>query len=164
MDPKLDKIGGNLQTKKNSRETLQRLIAQFDVTDIFRYKNPNKRRYTWYQRNPAIKCRLDYFLVSDSLVSYCEKIDIINGFKSDHNAIVFDIKPKYYKHRGPGLWIFNNMLLKDNEYCELVRSLITQAARETENKDEAQVWEYIKYKIRWETIKYSKRKNRHEKE
>ena len=38
-----------------------------DLVDIWRLQNPESKQFTWSQKNPLIKRRLDYWLVSDSV-------------------------------------------------------------------------------------------------
>ena len=44
------------------------IMYNFNVTDIWRDKNPSKRKFTWHSNTkPPVSCRLDYFLISDAL-------------------------------------------------------------------------------------------------
>ena len=45
--------------------------------DIWRIRNPDVKRFSWRQKNPAIQRRLDYWLITDSLQEEVEKVDII---------------------------------------------------------------------------------------
>ena len=50
FDPHLDKEGGRNKLKQQSLNALNNIIANFDLVDIWRIQNPDKRRFTWRQR------------------------------------------------------------------------------------------------------------------
>ena len=67
-DIAIDKSGGNLVPKIKSVSCLNNLMYSYNLCDVWRIKNPNSKRYTWRQRNPElIQCRLDFWLISESL-------------------------------------------------------------------------------------------------
>ena len=68
--------------------------------------------------------RLDKFLVSRELLSPGVECNISPCPISDHDfvSLVFDI-PTGVK-RGPGVWNFNNSLLKDKDFCTTIEKLI----------------------------------------
>ena len=61
--------------------------------------------------------------------------------------------------RGPGFWKFNNSLLTDKEYIELVtKSIPTFLSKHEDLTDKGLLWEMIKMEIRATTILFAKRK------
>ncbi len=44
------------------------------------------------EKKTLIQCRLDYWLISDSLFDYIESMDIIPSIHSDHSAITITFK------------------------------------------------------------------------
>ena len=78
----------------------------------------------------------------------------------DHKAVVLDLKILSEK-RGPGLWKFNNSLVEDNEYVELIEENYTAILEKySDLKDDRLKWELIKMEIRQLTISYSKHKEK----
>ena len=60
---------------------------------------------------------------------------------------------------GPGFWKFNNSLLPDKDYTELISKKIPEfASKYHEVTDKGLLWEVIKMEIRAATILFSKRK------
>lgn len=53
---------------KNKIE-IEKLKSKFNLVDPWRIKNPNARKYTWGRKNPVKQARLDFFLVSEELLS-----------------------------------------------------------------------------------------------
>ena len=57
-------------------------MSECDFIDVWRIFNPELKRNTWRRRKPEIKCRLDYFLASSSIVNKTEKnIGVSRGTK-----------------------------------------------------------------------------------
>jgi len=61
--------------------------------------------------------------------------------------------------RGPSNWKFNNTLLKNNEYINLIKSNYPSIQENYQNVENRQLyWELLKMEIRSTTIAYSKKK------
>ena len=64
-------------------------------------------------------------------------------------------------HRGPGTWKFNNQLLEDENYVQLITECLPRIlAKYQEVESHQLLWELIKMEFRSETITYSKAKRR----
>ena len=81
-NPLLDKKGGLLIPQKSVEATIDSLQEELDLVDIWRIKNPAKRSFTWSQNSPMIFCRLDYWLISNSLHDLVVTTDIIPAIKT----------------------------------------------------------------------------------
>ena len=62
-------------------------MSNFDLVDIWRKRNENKRRYTWLRSNPPVKCRLDYFIIQNNMSDLVRSCRILPSIKSDHSII-----------------------------------------------------------------------------
>ena len=60
--------------------------------------------------------------------------------------------------RGKGTWKFNNGLLNDKTYVNLIKSTILKVLQEVHFDDKNLLWEYLKCQIRSDTIIYSGQK------
>ena len=58
------------ENNPNAREALKNEIEQNNLVDIWRYLHPNDRLFTWRKFNENKQSRLDYFLVSASLLPF----------------------------------------------------------------------------------------------
>ena len=67
--------------------------------------------------------RLDYFLISFSLLPYVQNAAIFSGAFSDHSGISLDIDFSRFQ-QGRGFWKFNASLLKDPAYVEIIKDVI----------------------------------------
>ena len=74
-----------------------------------------------------IQCRLDYFFLSKSFQYLTSDVKIVSSILLDHSAVstLICTDKKQYK-RGPGFWKFNNSLLTDKSYVELITKSIPE--------------------------------------
>ena len=98
---------------------------QNNFVDLFRYYNPDKKRYTWHKKNPLKQSRLDYIIVSSGFTDLTDSINIRPGYRSDHSMVELTFLISNFK-RGRGTWKLNNSLLKDSKYIHLVNKCIRE--------------------------------------
>ena len=78
----------------------------------------------------------------------------------DHKAVKLRLNLINSK-RGPGLWKFNNSLLKDETYVNLIQDSYPDIIEKYSNINDPKLkWELIKMEIKGLTIPYSKNKAR----
>ena len=161
-NPVLDKKGGLLIPRKSVVATIDNLQEELDLVDIWRIKNPAKKSFTWSQNSPMIFCRLDYWLISNTLHDLVVSTDIIPAIKTDHAAISIDFCNRSTDIKGPGYWKMNCSLLDDEVYINDIAAKIPIWLAEGRNElsDNRTIWDWMKYNIRAHTIQYSKRKAR----
>ena len=160
LDPEFDGLGGKPKLR-DSVKIIEQIRLSFDLTDIWRVRNPDERRFSWRQKNPVIQRRLDFWLISSSLQEDVESVDIIPAIKSDHSAITLFVNGIEDERHGPSFWKFNASLIDDETYVSLIRDkYCTWIEEGREIEDPRILRDYIKYKIRQETITYSKFKAR----
>lgn len=98
------------------------------MVDVWRKEHENLGRYIWSGPNNK-HVRLDYFLLLTDLVQYIQKTDIGTRYKSDHNPVSITLK-FVEQERGRGNWKFNNSLLGDIEYVNLIKRCITETVNQ----------------------------------
>lgn len=157
LDLDMDKKGGLAKTHTESVKILKDFCAQFELLDAWRVLNPDTRRYTWRRKRPEIQCRLDFFLVTESLMCNVKSANISTGYKTDHSLI--EIKIALHSNmRGPGFWKLNTSFLTEIDYVNQIRTVIKDTEEEYKNDrsvNDALMWEMIKLKIREHSLKYS---------
>ena len=162
-DVEKDKKGGAPTTHLKSKEEVFSLKEQFQLLDIWRTHNPDITRFTWERTNPGICCRLDFFLISESLCPNIHEAEIHPGYRTDHRMITVKISTTT-NLRGPGFWKLNTNFLTESEYVELIRKTIQDVSkeyREHREVDKILLWDVIKMEIRAASIKYAKAKKSH---
>lgn len=105
-------------------------------------------------------CRLDYWLISNSLYDSVTGTDIIPAIKTDHSAILLEFCNNVNDIKGPGYWKMNCSLLEDDDYINDITAKIPVWLAEgyKELSDNRNIWDWIKYNIRINVIQHSKRK------
>ena len=84
-------------------------------------------------------------------------MDIKTSVKSDHSAITLSINGLDDLEKGPNFWKCNSNLVNDSVYFELLTTEYANWLEEfKEVQDKRVLRDLIKYKIRQQTIRYSK--------
>lgn len=144
---------------KRKREILQNYMAVKGIQDVWRNAHENDYVYTWRRNvSNSTTSRLDYFLVSDSLVPRVRSTFIAPRFKSDHNRIEM-VMNLASNPRGKGYWKFNSLLLRDKEFLELMNKEIERFLMERNDyEDLCLKWESLKVHIQSISAEYAKSK------
>ena len=71
--------------KSKSRNKLLVLMSKYDLIDIWRFQNEDKRQFTW-QRGKQ-KSKLDYFLISSGFLNIKINSDILFTPLTDHKLL-----------------------------------------------------------------------------
>ena len=177
QDPDVDYYNYNNLNNPRNRAAVLGLKNDFNLVDPWRICNPSKKSFTWQKKNPVKMARLDFFLISEELLSRIENTSITHGYRTDHSIVELEIKLSNFS-RGRGFWKFNVSLLKDREYIkkvkETIRSLKEEyaACENWENFDDMNIqftiddnifFELLLMKIREMTIKFSSIKKKERK-
>lgn len=144
LSPQLDR--SNITTNNNnSMNLLREQMEHLDLVDAWRFLNPGVRNYTWRKEKLGNKAsRLDYFLISNSLVRDLSECSILSDLGySDHKMLLLQFQTNQDK-RGPGYWKFNAMHLHDKMFVDNINDAITSATVVAENLNPIDKWEFIK--------------------
>ena len=70
------------------------LIERFELSDIWRIRNPTEKPFTFCQNHISgyIQRRLDYFFVSNKLEESIKNTNILVSFSTDHYPISFTLR------------------------------------------------------------------------
>ena len=185
LDPSKDYYNYKHINNSNSKQVVEDMTFELDLCDIWRELNPENLRYTWRKQNPFQQSRLDFFLVSESLVPVVHDADITHGYRSDHSMITLTLKFSKEKSQRKTLWKHNSSLLKDKKYVDEINELIDNLVSEyailpQESEDISNIplsniqlqvsdetfLDFILMKIRSKTIAYAtmKKKETHKEE
>ena len=131
LNPTLDSRGyvsnGN---KPRSRRKVLDSMLELDLIDIFRQIHPDKKCYTWRRFNSLQQGRLDYFVISESLLPLINGTNIVSGYRSDHCIVTLLLKKEKSKGRTRSYWKFNNSLLYDTHYVDLIKQCILNVKKQ----------------------------------
>ena len=182
MDFSIDCHNYKKINNENAHKKVTEIMENFDLIDIWRELNPERKRYTWRRTTPVQQSRLDFFLVSETLSLFVSDADIISGYKTDHSLITLTLSFRKSLPKNT-FWKFNASLLKDKMYIDEINNLIYNVLREYAatpysaeginyaNKNEMHftisdqlLLDVMLMKIRGKTISYASYKTRKNKE
>ena len=116
FDIRLNADSGSPKLKLKSISKVSSMMAENDLCDIYRIRNPEIKRFTWRRKTPFKQRRLDYLLISDYLQEAVQTIEIIQSVQSDHSAPKLNFCTVQNEARRRGYWNFNNSLIQDKEF------------------------------------------------
>ena len=123
--------------------------------------HPKNKSYTYESKPLKLKSSIDFFLISSKYKSDITKVETRISIAPDHKAVFLSMNVNEEFKRGPGLWKFNNTLLQDECYLQLIKDCYPHILQKYANVHDKQLlWELIKMEIRAETIRYSKGKSK----
>ena len=93
------------------------------LTDIFRSLHPTKKLFTRVQNNPFAASRLEFFLISNSLLTDSQTASILPSVHSNHRLMQIKLSLKAI-HKGTGYWKFNNSSLLDKNFASVIKNVI----------------------------------------
>ena len=107
------------------------------------------------KKKTEIKCRLDFFLVSDTLCPKVLEAEILLGYRTDHSMISLRISAVANPR---GFWKLNTHFLIETDYVTLIKKTIADVSMEYDGQcevDEVLKWYVIKMRIRAASVKYA---------
>ena len=125
LNPELD--GHNYKHLNNpqARQQILYLISELNLYDAWREENQEERVFTWKRkiRNEELQMgRLDYFLVSESLIHYsCNEL-IRPGYRTDHSIVELTLNFGKTRSKGKSFWKFNNTLLYNKDFVKEIKN------------------------------------------
>ena len=98
----LDAKGGTPTLKSRSINKLVELNETFDLSEIWRIRNPKKCKYTFRQKHLSgiIQRRLDYMFISQNLQEYVKKSDVLSALSTDHLPVFCSISKRNELNQG----------------------------------------------------------------
>lgn len=139
---------------------LKEYMLNEGLVDVWREQNSDKRLFTYARENPQkYYARLDFFLVSKSLMNFIPNSDIRAGYISDHSTPSLTVAPNLVQ-RGKGYWKLNTTLLNDKEYVKETNNLIVNTLEEYSHENIKLQWEMVKMNVRGFTIQFATRRKK----
>ena len=146
----------NLEGREDvSLKHFKKLIADFGLTDVFKFCNPSNPGHTWHNSRGA-HSRLDYILASSSV--RCKGVSVSPRWYSDHMMVKATASinaPSF----GRGYWKLNVEVLEERAYQTLFRDhFAAWRGCKVDFASPAAWWECVKERTRALTIHYCSRR------
>ena len=133
-------------------------MDEIGLVDIYRKLHPNLKAFTYESKSLKLKSRIDYFLISSKITTKVKRAEIRTSIAPDHKATFLSFETGEFR-RGPGSWKFNNQLLEDDNYIQLITQSLPEVLDKYKDLESKQLlWEMIKMEIRAKTIAFAKKK------
>jgi exonuclease III len=153
---KLDMAEGMVFKTDTGRKELKGLMEENELIDVWRERNEKRKEFSRRQivGNFICKTRIDFILCTRNMESFLEKIRYEETSLSDHKPIFMQIDWDTVK-RGPGVWVLNTGILKNEDYVLSVQEIITKEKENGMYREDKRIWwENVKYLIKKFSIKY----------
>ena len=127
LNPEIDGYNYKHVNNPKARYQVLRLMNDLNLFDVWREENQEEKKFTWRRKiqNQRLQMgRLDFFLVSESLINFSCNEEIYPGYRSDHSIIELTLKLCKNTSKGRTFWKFNNSLLYNTEYINEVKKSI----------------------------------------
>ena len=135
----------------------QDLEDECSLLDSFRITSPKRIIYTYSHTDRKSKSRLDRIYIGADLATKVEATNFDTSCFSDHKIVRVRIANRV--ERGNGSWMFNNTLINDNEFLDLLRNEVRLSAEFRNTFDlKRELWDYQKMNIQSVVRMYSAKK------
>ena len=146
----LNITSGNNHSTKSVNE-FNKAIYSTNVFGVWHLFHPGDKVYAWCRQSPFIARRLYYIL--------CNTITFSSTIGCDITALGVSIEIQLTDIEwGPAYWKFNNFLLRDSDFTNIMNQHISMMTDAYEGFNNQVAWDLIKIGIREMTISYSKNK------
>lgn len=127
-DNVLDRFPSKIFSKNN---ILQNFCNNLALMDIWRYRHPLVRQFTWSNKQMTLQSRIDFWLISLDLEQKVLQAEISPAILTDHKVLTLSIKFKDIQcnSRNVGYWKLNNSLLYHEDYTGNRQTLRRNMAR-----------------------------------
>lgn len=155
---KLDKSTGS--NNDNSYKFLNPLLLDFDLEDIWRSRNPNRREFT-FTSSQGYSSRIDRIYVSQNATHSVINVDHKSFAHSDHSSVHVSLAIKGNATSGTKTWCLNKNLLSDKDYITKITALWSNwQVKKSQFPDVLQWWDKGKQAIKNLSIEYSRKKSK----
>uniref|UniRef100_A0AAX7T371 exodeoxyribonuclease III n=1 Tax=Astatotilapia calliptera TaxID=8154 RepID=A0AAX7T371_ASTCA len=103
LEPRLDRSSGLDSSHPKSRQVIQHFMFELNLKDIWRLKNPTGREYSCYSASHNSRSRIDYFLISNFLISRINSCSYKSVLISDHSITTLNFSVTAAFRRNP-IW------------------------------------------------------------
>ena len=156
INTKLDRLQSTYNNCKSAKY-IQAFMAENGFHDVWRDRNPDCKRYSWFRKENKTAARIDFFLTNTGMSGNISNIEYEYGCRTDHAMVSLTYDGEKVK-RGKGVWKMNAQLLKCDKYCQMIQKCIKNTIElcTSRNCSKTEIWETIKSKCITNTQKWSK--------
>lgn len=144
--------------------TLSSFCLNNSLSDAWRLINPHIRQFSWLRTNGSNKSRIDLWLVSQKILDLISHAEISAAPVTDHCVVSINLSPKTENIGRNKYWKFNALFLNDEEYCKMIKKILSSVKENSFLDSAGKKWEFFKYEVRKFSISYGKERGKKNKE
>jgi len=131
-------------------QTLNDIIDQLDLIDIYRTFHPKTMNFTFFSNVHGTFSRIDHILGHKSSLGKLKKIEIIPSIFSDHSAVRLDLNYRRKTIKNYNIWRLNNILLNNQQIIDEIKKEIKICIETNENEKTTtqNLWDTVKAVLR----------------
>lgn len=155
---KQDMAEGMVFKTDTGRKELKVLMEEKNMIDVWRERNEKKKEFSRRQIVGSFVCqtRIDFILCTRNVENFIDNIRFKETSLSDHKFLTFNLDWSNMQ-RGPGVWILNTQILKNENYVSTVKEMIEKEKEDRMYAEDKRIWwENTKFLIKKFSIKYCK--------
>lgn len=155
---KRDMADGMVFKSDQGRKELVSLMKEKNMVDVWRERNENRREFSRRQLVGNFMCqtRIDFILSTRDIDCFIEDVFYKETSLSDHKMVLWNVDFNK-KDKGPGNWILNTGILREESYKMGIVNLLEKERKDGMYLEDKRIWwENVKYEIKKFSIKYSK--------
>jgi len=161
LSPLLDRSVFRSAPLSKSAKAIQLFLKTYGIADVWRFRNPDSRAYSFYSPVHKTYSRIDYFFLDKRILHLTKECDYGAMVISDHGplSMKMSIPDTQSSYRS---WRLNPLLLSEDEFTEFISSEIKifLDINQTPGMSSSTVWESLKAYLRGQIISYCANKKR----
>lgn len=140
-----------------SNKLISDICSNLSLVDVYRLlHNDISSSFTWFKPDLTQKSHIDFWLISDNLLSCVKSCNISTAPLTAHAGIELEISNvTCSSQRKPGYWKLNTSLLQNSDYCLGIKGIIDSFKKNNTNSHTLN-WELCKFECRNFSLKFSK--------
>uniref|UniRef100_A0A8C4SC52 Reverse transcriptase domain-containing protein n=1 Tax=Erpetoichthys calabaricus TaxID=27687 RepID=A0A8C4SC52_ERPCA len=161
LNPLLDRTPVTGGTTSNTAKIITQFLNDHNLSDPWRFLNPNSRTYSFYSPVHYSYSRIDYFFIDNNFLPTIKSCKYDTIVISDHAPLVLELKsisPSY----SPRRWRLNPLLLADENCTEFISKQISFFLEKNTSTEVSAgtLWETLKVFLRGQIISYLSHRNK----
>ncbi len=155
LHPTLDRSSKTPYNITKSAMFINTFLETYTFSDPWRFLYPNLKQFSFFAPVHRSYSRIDYLLIDDKLLTSVTDCTYESIVISDHSPVV--LKLVFPKSPVRKTWRFNNFILSDSSFVDLINKRIDffLSINDTSDVSKATLWESLKAYIRGEIISFS---------
>ncbi len=161
LSPVLDRSSPKNTSLSKSACSINLFLKSYGIADIWRFRNPTSREYSFFSPVHKTYSRIDNFFLDKRLLPLVTKCDYGTIVTSDHGPLIMKMCiPNIQSSYRP--WRLNSLLLSEEAFTKFISSEITSflEINQTPGMSSLTIWESLKAYLRDQIISYCANKNK----